>query len=163
MYLSELRPDISQGDIFVEVPFPYFANTENLNDPKPSYLICTVMLISHSCDYDKPNSKFCLVAQIRPISELNPNSHGNLRKEGLINTIYLPRVTGKIDESYVDLRNITSIQKIILSNQAANGKRILSVTDDYLRGVMGVDPALGLWNRLSYFFGPRKDDLDKPE
>lgn len=162
MYLPTLRSDISQGDIFTDVPFPYVIidSSENVI-PKMRYK--TAMLVSHSCDYDKRTVPQVLVAQVRSVSELSEGDRGNIRSLRMLNTFYLPMVDGVMEESYVDFRIIVPVSKSIIATLSANDKRILSISDTHLQGSPEIDLRTGLWQRLSYFFGPRDNDLINAE
>jgi len=159
MYLLQLRDEISQGDIFLDVPFSSFTDINNTQGPQARIRYSPAMLLSHSCDFDKANSEFALMAPIDFVSRLGANELSLIRKNKVINALHLAEVPNLLLESYVDFRRLSPIPKVILGNLSNSNKRIASVTDLYLAGSNSALPYVGVWPRLQYFFGPRKDDL----
>lgn len=158
MYLTQLRQEISQGDVFIGVPFPYIS-TANPQVLIPKIRTSPAMLLSHSCDFDKPNSDLVVMAAISSLADIARDRQNSIRKNTMVHTLYLQEREGVIVESYVDFRLMSMIPKSIIQNLSQQNNRILSLADAYLKGSFETKPQLGLWPRLAYFFGPRENDL----
>jgi len=89
-----------------------------------------LILPSHDCDYDKPNSPYCLVAGVGSLAQVPPGDRENVRRYRVINTFYLREIPDVLNESYVDIRLISTIEKGLLVEADRQGKRIASLTDD---------------------------------
>ena len=125
-FLDQLRAQISQGDIFINVPFPKFL-PEFL--PELNVLITTypAILLTDDCEFDKPKTKEVIFAEIKPLNEVQQGSRDNIRNFRTYNTYYLP-ATGALQESYVDFRKIGRIPKDFLA-KSPSCQRIGSLTD----------------------------------
>lgn len=107
MYTSELRPEISQGDVFREVDFALLNG-----NGEPVKVKATVLLLSHDCDFDKPNNPYCLVAMITPLASVPADHQDNIQNYRVISTFYLPESPNTLVESYVDLRLQATLQTL---------------------------------------------------
>jgi len=88
------------------------------------------MLLSHDCDYDKPNSPYCIVAGVGYLSLVPPGSRDNIRRYRVINTFYVGEIPNVLDEGYVDIRLMATIDKALLVEADRLGKRVASLTQD---------------------------------
>src|SRR5689334_8373356 len=111
MYQRQLRDELSQGDIIAEIPINYTGLNEDGtlaldNEGKPRFIIeyRPAIVLSRDCEIDK--SSWILVAEVRPLSEVNQHSQGNVRNYKTRNTFYLPKLPGVFEESYVEFRVI---------------------------------------------------------
>lgn len=125
MFTDEIREEISQGDIFREMPFALLAA-----DGTPTARKTHVILLSHDCDYDKPNNPYCLVASVGSLASVPPGSRENIRQYRVINTFYLAGIPRALDESYVDLRLISPIDKRLLVAADGQSDRVASLSDE---------------------------------
>ncbi len=125
---SALHPDITQGDIFNDVPIAYIVS-QSPESYEAKARPVRVMLLSHSCEYDKP-PKNALVAQVRLLSELNEENHEAIRTYRQYNTFYLPEIASKMQHSFVDFRYIGFIPKTILQHKAQHEHRVISLDED---------------------------------
>lgn len=158
MYEPRARSEVSQGDVFSEVPINYtlldldghLATDDDGNTLPPQIRMCKAIILNRDCDYDK--SAWVIVAEVRSLEEIAPGHRGNVRKYRALNTFYLEAVDGVIDESYVDFRRIDRINKAIVENLAAQGNRMLSLTDD------GRD---ALRTQIAMFFGLTAEELSE--
>jgi hypothetical protein len=67
------------------------------------------ILMSHSCEVDKP-PPHRVIALVRQVSELNKDAEKDtIRKNGKYACFHLPALEGKLPESYVDFRRISTI------------------------------------------------------
>jgi hypothetical protein len=127
MYLPGLREEVSQGDVFLGVPFTV---TRIVNgQPHATTLHAPGIVLSHDCEYDK-RYPFALVALVRPLEQVQESSRDNVRKLKTLNTFYLREFALSLPESFVDLRHIDPIEKRVLQQLADNGQRLASLTDD---------------------------------
>jgi len=124
LFTDELRGEISQGDVFHDMEFPVLAS-----DGTPSVRRTSLMLLSHDCDYDKPNNPYCLVASVSPLALVPSGNRENIRRYRVINTFYLREVPDVLDESYVDIRLIATIDKGLLVQADREGRRAISLTE----------------------------------
>lgn len=130
MYERELRAEVSQGDILDQVPIPYVSLGSGAEQPSTRIVLARVMLLTHDCEYDKPNNDYVIVAAIRPLAEVATGSQGNVRQRKTRNTFYLEALPMKVEESFVDFRRIDRIGKSVIKPLADSGRRIASITDD---------------------------------
>jgi hypothetical protein len=65
MYLSEPREQISQGDVLENVPIAYVLYDVDI--PQARVVRSHAIVLSHDCEYDKPNNPFAIVASILPL------------------------------------------------------------------------------------------------
>ncbi len=145
MYLQELRGEVSQGDVFGSLLISYVR--QEVNRPVTMEVSATIdipaMLITYDCEYDKPSTKLVLVAGVFPLAEVPLNRQGNVRKNKIFSTFYLEK-TASQEEAFVDFRYIGSLEKTIVAQEAENGSRIISLSDE---------AQLALQEQLSAFFG----------
>lgn len=135
MYLQELRGEVSQGDIFDSLPL-VFARQDG-----SSLSFARAILLTYDCEYDKPTTKFVMIAEVRPLAEVAPGSQGNVRKNRAFSTFFLD-AHSSLAESYVDFRTLSRVEKAAVA--ARIGQRLASLSDD---------AQLALQEQLSAFFG----------
>lgn len=141
LYADEIRSEVSQGDLFSEVPIAYV----NINAPQKLRVERVLAIIlTHDCEYDKPNNHYCLVARIRSLDHVPTGSQGNIRNHRTRRAFYLPANSGVIAESYVDLRDIDRVAKATIEDLVRNGCRLASLSED---------GRLALQQQLAMFFG----------
>jgi hypothetical protein len=138
-YLIDPRPQISQGDIFGSIPVARVKFPEGV----PVLKEIQGMLITHDCEFDKPNTVYVLVSEVCPLSELKPESRGNIKNFKTLNTFYLPQTEG-ISESYIDFRRTYQVDKSCLIDRLSKSLRLKSVTDE---------ARMALQRQLAIFFG----------
>ncbi len=142
MYLLERRGEVSQGDVFDDIPFPVVELAE-VATVYATVRPVRALLVSHDCEYDKPNNPYVTVAEVRPMAEVDRGSQGNIRSFRVRSTFHLQEHP-ELPESYVDLRRMASIDKRILADRAAAGKKLVSLSDD---------ARLALQRQIAIFFG----------
>ncbi len=138
MYLQELRGEVSQGDIFDNLSIVYVRQ-----DGERVALNTRVMLITYDCEYDKPSTKLVLVADIFPLAEVPTERQGNVRKNKIFSTLYLPDSTTQA-ESFVDFRYAGLLEKAVIVTDARAERRAASLSDE---------AQLASQEQLSAFFG----------
>ncbi|MGI4789110.1 MAG: hypothetical protein ACRYFS_09695 [Janthinobacterium lividum] len=139
MYLEEVSIEVSQGDVFVSLPLVSAA------DGSGQTLIqrVHVILLTQDCEYDKPSTVSVLVAAVLPLSGVASGSQGNVRKNRVASAFYLPPHP-LLPESYVDIRAIGRVAKILIAAEANNAGRMLSLTEE---------ARLALQRQIAGFFG----------
>jgi len=140
MYLDQLGEQVSQGDIFDSLPL---SHVDWQTPPQSSLRYVRAVLLTFNCEYDKPNSKSVLVAEVKPLSLVPENKQGNVRKNRVASAFYLTS-QGRLEESYVDFRYVSTLDKRIVEEAATIGGRILSLDED---------TGLALQEQLYQFFG----------
>ena len=130
MYTSEIRSEVSQGDVFNGVPIAYVTFNEDCSDVTTRIEYVRAIMLTYSCDFDKPNSHFVIFAQVRPLSEIPLGSQGNVREGKVRNLFYLPALEDKLEESYVDFRRIDRVSKIAVKHIAETESRLCSLSDE---------------------------------
>ena len=130
MYEKALRPQVSQGDVFDQVPITYVSPGSATEPPVPRVVLTRAIVMTHDCEYDKPNCDFVIVAEIRRLDEVAHNSRGNVRERRTRNTFFLDSVPSMMEESFVDFRRLERIHKSIIQGLAGSGHRVVSLTDD---------------------------------
>jgi hypothetical protein len=140
IYLHELRGEVSQGDIFDSLPIAYIRQN--------SVYHCQIdhlrsILLTYDCEYDKPSTQFVTIAAIFPLTEVPGDRQGNVRKNKVFSTFYLESDLS-FQEAFVDFRYLGRLEKKIVTEQAQNGRRLLSLAND---------AQLALQEQLSAFFG----------
>lgn len=126
MYLTELRGEVSQGDIFGSLPTVYIQGV----GLKPKVRNARTMLLTHDCEYDKPRTTTVIIAEIWPLSDVDPGSRGHIQQNKVLGAFYLEPYTDVVPASYVDLRSMSRLEKSILEAQKQVGGRLVSLTDD---------------------------------
>jgi len=101
-------------------------------------------MLTHDCDYDKKSSNYVIFAEIRPLSEVDKGSQGNIRTFRTRHTFYLTEIPDVMEESYVDLRRIDRVHKPVVTHKATNSERIASLTDEAREALQG---------HIALFFG----------
>lgn len=134
-YLDSLEAEVSQGDIFTDVPIAYVRFSDDLSEVETSVTYVPAMMLSHGCDYDKPSSHFALFAEIRPLSEVGKDSQGHIRQYRTLHTFYLPASGEDFPESYVDLRRIDRVAKVAIQRLYGINNRIYSLTREAQEGL----------------------------
>ena len=119
MYREALREEISQGDVFSRIPF---VEADEENERR-------VVLLTHDCQFDKPNTIFVLTAWVRALVDLNEGTQANVRAGKVKSSIYLPE-TEQWSECFIDLTHIAPVRKATLIETAAAGGRIASMSDE---------------------------------
>jgi hypothetical protein len=66
------------------------------------------VLLSHSCEVDKDRTHR-VIAMIRPMDSLKDDEKETLRRNGKRACFYLPPLQGKLPESYIDFRRISTV------------------------------------------------------
>ena len=139
LYLAEQRHQISQGDIFGNIPVVRVKFPEGV----PILKEIRAMLITHDCEFDKPHAAYVLISEVRPLSELKPESIGNIKNFKTLNTFYLPQTDG-VTESYIDFRRTYQVDKSCLYDRLSKSLRFKSLTDE---------ARMALQRQLAIFFG----------
>lgn len=123
MFLPALRGEISQGDIFEGVDI-----AEVLDGREDGYQ-GSVILLSHDCEFDKPNVDYVLVARVLPLDSTSSAAWGAIRTGQALNAIHLPGV-GHHPERFINLRFIHRLPKAVLIEAGVVGRRSISMSDD---------------------------------
>ena len=137
MYLQELRGEVSQGDIFDDLPIVYatqgggrFASTAVRS-----------LIVTYDCEYDKPSTKLVMAAGIFSLADVPADRRGNVRKNKVFSTFYLEE-NAAFNEAFADFRYAGLLEKAIVATRAET--RLLSLSDA---------ARLALQEQLSSFFG----------
>lgn len=100
LYSSSIRRGLSQGDVLEPVKI----HEAHLGQKERTY---SVMVLSHSCELDKPHSKTFLAAAVRPLKDFDPQLLDGIREGRLLALFYIPTNPPRIlDERCVDFRQI---------------------------------------------------------
>src|SRR5947209_4450563 len=110
MYVAHLRGEVSQGDIFDSLPTVYIQGVAF----KPKVRNARAMLLTHDCEYDKPRTTTVVIAEVWPLSDVDPGSRSYVRQNRVLSAFYLEPFTEIFPESYVDLRSMSRLEKSIL-------------------------------------------------
>ncbi len=132
-----VRATVSQGDIFDSLPFAV------MNGAAATVRMARVVLLTQDCEYDKPSTLSVLGAEILPLSGVAAGSQGNVRRNRVASAFCLPPQEA-FPESYVDLRAIGRVEKVVVSTEADRGNRLLSLTEE---------ARLALQRQIAGFFG----------
>jgi hypothetical protein len=159
MYERTVRTEVSQGDILLSVPIGYnqlqldgtVARASDGSVIEPVVRIVPAMLLSRDCVFD--NTSWAIVAEIRPLTDIDIRDQGNVRQYRSKNVFYLPKLSGVFEESFVDLRRIDRLQKAIFLARVEEGVRVASLTDRW---------QLALQFQIALFFGMEEDRLWHP-
>ena len=126
MYEAVLRPEVSQGDIFANIPRVYVRHEGN----KPIVDTPFGILLTHDCEYDKRTTETVLVAGVWPLADLDKSLQISVRKRQVFSAFYLPASPGQMPEAYVDLRQLSTVEKSIIEEAHQSMRRLLSLDDD---------------------------------
>lgn len=149
MYLPELQTEVSQGDIFRDIHYRFIIQDNQNSEPRMSSRTLNAMLLTYDCEYDKPQSGFVYVGEIRPLSEISLQTRGNVRNFKVMNAFPLQTNELLNEESYIDFRRILRFDKNMISEYSLNKHRILLLTED---------ARLALQLHVAMFFGFRRND-----
>ncbi len=147
---TPLRQEISQGDIFLSIPFPIIRFQEG--DITITHQACPGMLVTYDCEYDKKNVPVALLAQVRLLDPMPDSVKGNIRADRIIRNFPLV-LCAELEESFVEFGNVASVPKVLLQHLSENGKRIASL-DDQSR--------LRLQDRVAAFIGLGRNEPQQP-
>ena len=129
MYLAALREEVSQGDIFDGLLYQYVYQEPSAPEPTIRSRVIRAMLITADCEYDKPNSAYVYLGEVRPLSEISLGTQGNVRSRRVFYTFPLEPHPRLPEESYVDFRRILRFDKNLIAADNLNQQRSLSLTD----------------------------------
>lgn len=144
MFLPEIREQVSQGDIFIDVPITYAFFHPTGEMEKTDVRLMPAAILSRDCDYDKKTSQWVIVAEVRPLAAVAQGSQGHIRQFRSKNTFYLPAMREDFPESYIDLGKIERLAKPLIVNLVSAQKRIASLDDE---------SRLALQRQIAIFFG----------
>ena len=85
--------------------------------------------MTYDCEYDKPATKLVMTAGVFPLAEVPAERRGNVRKNKVFSTFYL-QANENFDESFVDFRYMSLLDKTIVAEQAQAERRLFSLSDD---------------------------------
>ena len=140
MYLPQLRGEVSQGDIFDSLPTVYIQGV----GLRPKMRSMRAILLTHDCEYDKPKTTTVLIAEVWPLTDVDPGSRGYIVQNRVLAAFFLEAFADVLPESYVDFRSISRLEKGIVEAQSTEGKRLASLT---------VEARLALQRQLALFLG----------
>jgi len=123
MYLQELRIKLSQGDIFNQIDL--IDSAAPTAPPKTH----NVIVLSHSCEIEKPSNSIVLVCAIRPLSQVDLGQRGHIQGNRIFNAMYLEPI-GTLPESFIDFRYIFRVNKMFLEEGTRQGLKIASLNDE---------------------------------
>lgn len=150
---GELRKELSQGDVVLGLPFTIVANpplplrketgrkgvTQWLHanssalptagaskaDLISQGLAFPGVVVSHSCEIDKPQARYLHLAPVIPIMQVNPEDRVTIEQGKNVSKMYLP-ASAQVDESYADLRLIVPLPIALIRSR----DRVASMTDE---------------------------------
>ncbi len=154
MYLSSLRADVSQGDLFDTLVYRYVYQRSDAPEPEIMAREIKAILLTADCEYDKPAASFVYVGEVRPMSEISPSTVGNVRARKTYYTFPLAAHGAVLEESYVDFRRILRFDKKLIAASASEGHRVLAL-DETAR--------LAMQEQLSLFFGLEREKKSTQE
>ena len=123
MFLPVPRELLSQGDIFTELDL--IDSAAPTSPPQKR----NVIVLSNDCEIDKPSNRIVLVCAIRSVSDINPRTINDIRKNGVYNTMYIGSISN-LPESFIDFRFIFRVDGLFLEEGIRRGLRIASVDDE---------------------------------
>lgn len=144
MYEPQVRTEISQGDIFDDVPIAYVAYSPDNLTPILNTRNVRAMMLTHDCEHDKPSNQWVIVAEIRPISEIAAQNQSLIRQYRVYNAFYLEALADVFSESYVDIRRIDRLDKRMLAERSQSGQKLASLNEN---------ARLALQRQIAVFFG----------
>ena len=144
MYLSEPRPEISQGDIFDRAPLVSVAQDADSFALSVALRESRAILLTHDCEYDKPSNPWIVVAEVRPLAEIAADAQGHIRQYRTRNTFYLEGLPDGLPESYVDFRRLTRLPKTALTVSPETTLRLASLDEE---------ARTALQRQIAIFFG----------
>jgi len=151
LYQEELRDQVSQGDVFDEIPVPYVRiSLDTFEAEDTEVRLVRAIMLTHDCEFDKPRNTHAYVAEVRPLNGIDPGSQGNVRQYRTINAFFLEARDGTMEESYVDFRCMFRVPEQVLKVRTDEGRRLVSLTDD---------GRLALQRQIALFFGHSREQL----
>lgn len=146
MYRETPQDTPTQGDIYdncpsvaIGAPIEGEYNTATASVEKKR-----VIIITHSCEYEKPQSTYVLVATVRPLSDFNPEQYDSIRNNQVYNLYWLSVHPSMSVEQCVDLRTIRRVHKRLFDPIASKLDKLVSLTKV---------SRLALQDQISQFFG----------
>jgi len=144
-----LQTSLSQGDVISELPVSIgksplthlksrtakfgvrvWNETDTPTQENGAYHVLAIwssrysLVISHSCELDKPNNKRVHLAPVGLISDLEPKIADNIRSQQTKGQLILPSVP-RLGDCYADLRVIAPVQRELIDS----APRLASMTE----------------------------------
>lgn len=123
MYLENLRTKLSQGDVLVQIPL---LDSANPTAPEKTH---NIIILSHTCEIDKPKNMVVLVCAIKPLTDFGSGQDEDIRRGRMINVMYLA-LSDRLPESGIDFRYTYRFHKEALLEFSKNDHKISSLTDE---------------------------------
>lgn len=125
MFLDALADRISQGDVFDDIV------TED-GFSEASRQPSRVILLTNDCDIDKRSFDVWLTVRLTPLSSLTGPAKGvagDILRDRVPAALYVP-ASRSIPESFVDYRHIYRVRRDSITEAAASGRRVASMSED---------------------------------
>jgi len=126
-YLASVRSEISQGDIFEGITV--FRPGLDGVPPSPPTEVVRGLLVTHDCEFDKPRTRYCVIAQVRSLVSVDGGTQANVRQNRVLSAFFLPALRDAMPDSFADFRDISSVLKDELIRLDANALRVVSLDD----------------------------------
>lgn len=123
---------------FADVPSVYVSRLMGGEGYQPVIHTGQAMVLTYDCEFDKTNH--VLIAELRPLTEIEPGSRGHIRRNRVFRALYVAAQPGSSEECCVDFRRTSRLPKAALLDCA----RVASAGDDARSALQGA---------LAVFFG----------
>jgi len=123
MYLENLRSKLSQGDILTQIPL---LDSANPMAPEKKH---DVIILSHTCEMDKPKNMVVLVCAIKPLTSFEPGQDADIRRGKMISVMHMES-NDKLPESGIDFRYTYRFHKEKLLEFSKKNHKLSSLTDE---------------------------------
>ena len=124
MYTAAPRGELTQGDIFADVPI------REISGEYEREWSGRVIVLSHSCEIRKKHCTAPLVAAIQEEAEVSPDWWGHAKAHRLANAMYLPPGEN-LAAGLVDFRFIHRVRKEVL----VQAQKVASLTEEAQEGL----------------------------
>lgn len=94
-----------------------------------------VLVLSHSCEIDKPESQTFYVAVVKPVAKEGERFSGGIRAGNVRNLIYLPEHQALGGDAYADLRAICRVKFAAIGATLQDSQRRLGSPEQRLVGL----------------------------
>ena len=143
MYRDDLREEISQGDVFLNLPLSDYTFGDGATATFGTPRIGPIVLLSNDCDYD--HRRFIMVAELLVLQKsVKLADMDTIRNNQSRRPFYYSPLEDVLPESCVDFCRIHRIDKRFIVDCADIYPRLVSLTDE---------ARSSLRMRIAIFFG----------
>lgn len=140
--ITVLRSSTGRGGAKLYQPYEHgsaapppggFRLTQQGEDVVSSCQMAWGIVLTHSCEIDKPDTKLVSVLLVRSLRPLPEATQATIREGRNYSTFFLPASSdGQFNESFIDFRRVTCIDRAYIGPET----RLFSLSDEAVRAFL---------------------------